>query len=81
MLVLKERLYILTFETKELKGKLRLKIAQGKEEIIDTFRNSFNEQTPHRRLDSIPMISCSLMTWGVPRAPKVAAGCSILPCC
>ena len=29
----------------------------------------------------MPMISCNLMIWGVPRAPKHAAGCSILPHC
>jgi hypothetical protein len=46
-----------------------------------TLRNSFNEQTPQRRLDSMPIISCNLMIWGVPRAPKAAAGCSTLPCC
>jgi len=81
MLVSKQRHHILTLETKELHGKKRLGSAGGNEEVIDTFRNSFNEQTPHRRLDSIPIISCSLMIWGVPRAPKVAAGCSTLPCC
>lgn len=46
-----------------------------------TLRNSFNEQAPQRRLASMPMISCNLMIWGIPRAPKAAAGCSILPCC
>lgn len=43
-----------------------------------TFLKSFKEQTPQRRLDMMPMISCTFMTAGVPRALKADAGCSVL---
>ena len=42
------------------------------------FLNSFNEQTPHRRLCSRPITSTIRMTGGVPRAPKAAAGSAVL---
>ena len=57
-----------------------VRYAEGKRGESHTLRNSFNEQTPQLRLASMPIISCNLMIWGVPRAPKRAAGCSILPC-
>ena len=44
-------------------NKIRLStVRRGwKDSRSHTLRNSFNEQTPHRRLDSMPMISCNLM--------------------
>lgn len=43
-----------------------------------TLRKSFKEHTPQARLASIPMISLMRMQEGVPRAPNVAAWCSVL---
>ena len=58
-----------------------VRCAEGIRGESHTLRNSFNEQAPQLRLASMPIISCNLMTRGVPRAPKRAAGCSILLCC
>lgn len=42
------------------------------------WRKSFREQTPHCRFCSMPMISCRRITYGVPRALNLPAGCSVL---
>ena len=59
----------------------QVRSAEGESVKPYTLRKSFNEQTPQRRLASMPMISCNLMIWGVPRARKAAAGFSTLPGC
>ena len=50
-------------------------ISQGR---LLTCRKSFREQQPQFLADSIPIISIDFMFEGVPRAPKEAAGASVL---
>lgn len=64
------------FQTEVLQK--RQKLGRRCRSHVLTFLKSFKEQQPHLLADSIPITSIHLMLAGVPRAPNVAAGCSVL---